>query len=507
VLAGVWWTSPVSAIAPRKTLARVPARRTSSLAWSRVARLAGLAPALVALTALAAILRFATLGVQSFWFDEVITVTIVELPFVAMLEQVRAWESSPPLYYLLAWLWTQAFGSDEVGLRSLSALFGTATVPVVYHAGRVAASRRAGLFAAALTAVSPLLVWYSQEARAYSLFVFLSALSLLGLARALEHASPRRLALWAAAAALALATHYFALFLVAAEGAVLLLYARPRRRVLAACGAVAAVALALLPLLLHQRERNWTEWLTEKPLSGRTVQVVQQFLLGYQREALVVLAAAYVFVVVVVVFARLASRHERAGACRFGAVAAASVVAPLLLAVAGMDAFFFRNLVGAWPAFALALGALLAAERAPRGGLAATAAICACALLAVGYVAATPSVQRTDWRATGQALGPPSPQRATVVAPAYEWQTLEHYRPGMKVAEPGPIRVLEIDALSYYGPSSAPALPSAFRRVSVKALQHVTRARYRAPEPVLVSRAQLASLAPDGQTLTVLVER
>ena len=84
-------------------------------------------------------------------------------------------EQTPPLYFMLARGWIHVFGSGEVGLRSLSALFGTATVPVVYLAGAAMRSRRAGLIAAAFTALSPLTIWYSQEARNYALLLFLAA--------------------------------------------------------------------------------------------------------------------------------------------------------------------------------------------------------------------------------------------------------------------------------------------------------------------------------------------
>src|SRR5213078_1747237 len=83
-------------------------------------------------------------------------------------------ESTPPLYYILAWLWTRVFGLDEAGLRSLSALAGTLTIPVAYFIAARLASVRAGIAAAALVAVNPLLWWYSQEARSYALVVLLT---------------------------------------------------------------------------------------------------------------------------------------------------------------------------------------------------------------------------------------------------------------------------------------------------------------------------------------------
>ncbi|MEA2373686.1 MAG: mannosyltransferase, partial [Thermoleophilaceae bacterium] len=62
--------------------------------------------ALVALTALAAALRFSTLGVQSFSADEGVTVALLQMPLGRMLSTIPHSESTPPLYYVLAWLWT-----------------------------------------------------------------------------------------------------------------------------------------------------------------------------------------------------------------------------------------------------------------------------------------------------------------------------------------------------------------------------------------------------------------
>src|SRR5919109_401228 len=120
--------------------------------------------ALAALTVLAAILRFSTLDVQSFWFDEAVTVRLVTGGFGHMLSSIGGSESTPPLYYTLAWLWVRVFGHSEVGLRSLSALAGTAFVPVTYATGATLASRKVAFTIAALAAVNPLLIWYSQEA-------------------------------------------------------------------------------------------------------------------------------------------------------------------------------------------------------------------------------------------------------------------------------------------------------------------------------------------------------
>src|SRR4051812_46831077 len=197
--------------------------------------------ALAALVALGAALRFSTLGLQSYWYDEAVTVGIVRMDFGGMVSAVYHHESTPPLYYVLAWMWCKAFGTGEVGLRSLSAVFGTASIPVFYAAARELVSREVGLAVAVLAAFNPLLVWYSQEGRAYALLALLGGLSLLFFARALQKGKGRALAWWALFSGLALLTHYFAVFLVAPEAA-WLVWRRRDRAVAAGVAAVVAVA-------------------------------------------------------------------------------------------------------------------------------------------------------------------------------------------------------------------------------------------------------------------------
>ena len=146
--------------------------------------------ALALIVALAAVLRFATLGVPSYWLDEFTSLNETQGSLSTVLDSVKHAEGGPPLYLVLLWGWRKVFGDGEIAIRSMSALLGTATVPVAFAAGRELASRRAGLFAAALTATSPLLIWYSQDVRTYALLVFLAALSFMFFAYALEREEP-----------------------------------------------------------------------------------------------------------------------------------------------------------------------------------------------------------------------------------------------------------------------------------------------------------------------------
>lgn len=237
--------------------------------------------ALGGITCLAALLRFPTLDVQSFWSDESVTVLYLLKPDLrTALEAIPTSESTPPLYYLIAWAWARVAGTGEVGVRLLPALLGTLTVPVVYSIGTVLVSRRVGILAGALVAVNPLLVWYSQEARAHALLVFLAALSMLFFWRSLESPTPRRLAWWALTSSLALATHYFAVFAIAPEALWLILATNGWRRSAAAVGAVAAVGLALLPLAFQQEAAGRAVWIRDSSLPSRIFDVPESFITG-----------------------------------------------------------------------------------------------------------------------------------------------------------------------------------------------------------------------------------
>ena len=226
------------------------------------------APALAAvagLVALAACLRFYGIGHQGFWFDEANTAQLVRFTPGRMLGLLPGSESTPPLYYCVAWVWARLWGDGEAGLRSLSAVFGVAAVPVAYAAARALWDERAGLVAALLIAVNPYLVWYSQEARSYSLLVLLCLTTVWLLAT-------KRYAWWAVAAVAALCTHYFAIFVLLPEG----LWLRRWKPILP----VGAAALALLPLALHQRASGSTAFIGDISLWSRIVDLPKKFVTG-----------------------------------------------------------------------------------------------------------------------------------------------------------------------------------------------------------------------------------
>lgn len=155
-----------------------------------------------ALTLLAAALRLPTLGVQSFWIDEAATWDQVNGSLVDVIVRTAA-DNYPPLFNLLAWGSLQLFGDAEWALRLPAALLGIATVPMLYVLGARIGGRSTGLIAALLLTLSGFHVWYSQEARMYSLLALAATAHAWAMLRYLElQVKPRATMLVATGAAL-----------------------------------------------------------------------------------------------------------------------------------------------------------------------------------------------------------------------------------------------------------------------------------------------------------------
>lgn len=362
--------------------------------------------ALAALTVAGAVLRFATLDLQSFWYDEAVTVGLVRRGFADMLRQIPASESTPPLYYVVAWVWARLFGHWEVGLRSLSAVVGTATIPAAYCAAAQLVSRRAALAVAALAAFNPLLIWYSQEARSYALVLLLTTIALCFFGRASQRPDGRVLALWALFSALALATHYFAVFVVLPEAAWLAWRHPGSRATLVAVAGACLAALAVLPLALHQRGLGLTSFIADSSLARRLPQVPKQYLVAFDFPAeRIVPVVAAAPVAAGIWLALRGDTRERRGARLAAGLAATAVGVPLLLAVTGTDYFQSRNLIVAWVPFAVVLATGLTSRRAGRVGLLAVAGLCALGLINFAGLLTEPSWRRDDWRGIVKAVG------------------------------------------------------------------------------------------------------
>jgi hypothetical protein len=454
-----------------------------------------------------------TLDEQSFWLDELVTVSLIRGSFDHMVRAVPMSEATPYVYYVLAWPWSRVFGLGEFGLRSLSALVGAAIVPVGYAAGAVLVSRRAGLIAAALLSVNPLLVWYAQESRAYSLFAFFAALSVLFFALALRG---RREGLpgWAIASALAVATHYFAVFVVLPEAIWLLYRLGNRRRTLFAALVPAATVAVHLPLVLQQRTN--AEAVGATSLASRVAGIPKALVVGYSfpyELAGSVVAAVLVTYGLVLVAAR-AEGPVREGALVAGGIAAAAVVVPVALTFASSDVVVARNMIACVVPGAICVAAGFASSRV---GVGAAVVLCLMSLAITVAVSVDARYGRTDWRGAGEQLDAPAHERAIVVTPFMNRSLWAPYVDSLREPSDESVRVREIAVLglateggfsagAVTPPRRVPAAPPGFVLAGRTETPTLTLVVFRADEPVTMRTAELERLALGSDQPGVLIQ-
>lgn len=107
---------------------------------------------------------------QSLWLDEAISVVAAQSnSYIGLISTFSRGDFHPPFYYLILKLWGSVFGFSEISVRFPSVIFGVITIVFTYLITKKLYNKKIGLIAAILLAVNPLAVYYSQEARMYSL--------------------------------------------------------------------------------------------------------------------------------------------------------------------------------------------------------------------------------------------------------------------------------------------------------------------------------------------------
>jgi len=120
---------------------------------------------LIIIIAVSLTLRLLSLN-QSLWLDEAISANVVKnYSYQNIITQFSPSDFHPPLYYLALKTWTSIFGYGEFSLRLPSVIFSLITILLVF--------RYFGFWPSLLLALNPLYLYYSQEARMYSLATLL----------------------------------------------------------------------------------------------------------------------------------------------------------------------------------------------------------------------------------------------------------------------------------------------------------------------------------------------
>jgi hypothetical protein len=166
------------------------------------------------------------------WYDEVYSYHTASLPFDQMLHSLLiGGDTNPPLYTVLLHFWLK-LGNSETHIKSLSLLFGLASIGVMFRLGKLVGGTQVAFIASFLLAVSGSTIRYSLEARPYAPFLFLTLLSTflyLSIMKKSQAESPpsanRSIWVWyGVVTTLALYTHWFSLLLFPLHTLALLIY-------------------------------------------------------------------------------------------------------------------------------------------------------------------------------------------------------------------------------------------------------------------------------------------
>ena len=211
-----------------------PAR---SSRWSKVG--------LLLTVLLAAGLRILFLTSQSLTADEV---TDLDFAHQTPAQIFNTPDGFPPLYNLVLHWWLKLDPSIYAG-RILGALFGVLAVVVVWQLGRRVGGPGVALCSALALSVSPIHIWYSQEGRAYGLYILAAAVAILAMVRALDTDRPADWAWYVAACVVGLWIHYYFALLIGTGVLISLVERRSWQGIRKPIVAHLAIALASLPLI------------------------------------------------------------------------------------------------------------------------------------------------------------------------------------------------------------------------------------------------------------------
>jgi mannosyltransferase len=189
------------------------------------------------------------LGAKPFWYDETFEGLLVQRRPLDFARWIVTFETTGALYHAFLWLW-KFIGTSEGVLRLPSAIFAVASLPVTFLVARRVLPLPFAALATLLLATAGYWVHYAQEARPYALYLLLAGLSTLALLRAVEDPTRRRWLAYAAVSVLAVWTHLFMVFVVAAHAAAVMLHPDRRRWWRRAALAVLAAFAAGVPIVI-----------------------------------------------------------------------------------------------------------------------------------------------------------------------------------------------------------------------------------------------------------------
>lgn len=367
------------------------------------------------------------LGSKSLWLDEGATVTLARM---AWPQFVRVWwygeASFQGAFFLLMRVWLH-LGQNEFWVRLPAAVFGIASIPLIYLVARKLVGVGPALASAAILAFSPTHVYYSQEARSYTMTILLALVSSWFFVRAVEQNRETDWAWWTLFSALAVYSHYFAAWVMVAQACSLFFHKKPTpwgRLIVHALVILAVCAPGLTYVLRVPPQAMTFPWMP-KPTPKQLLHIA--LFLGGSGEKFLVAATLWTAAVVAI-------RRERNGESTPGSywrgvlVISWAVVPVLLTALVSLrhPVFVQRYMVFSLPATVMLAGRGMNGLPKKHIGFWLVVVLCATSIptIFLGY-----RKPREDWRtSTNVILASAQSGDAVVIYPFYAIVGFDYYR-------------------------------------------------------------------------------
>ncbi|MBV8137950.1 MAG: glycosyltransferase family 39 protein [Deltaproteobacteria bacterium] len=310
--------------------------------------------ALACIVVVAGFLDLHNLGSQPFWTDEVVTYDVATshgLGFVKLATR----NASMAFYHLVLHGWVMLVPPTDFNIRLLATVFAVAAVVAVYVLARKLFGSAVGLAAAALLAVNPFFLNYAQEARSYTLTVFLVLLSWSFFIESCRHPKLLNLAIYIAATTLAIYSHNLAMLILPAQFVAIFLFREEARLVrIRLAGALCIAFLLVSPLfliaaLLYRRDNDWIAASIGPPGLNSLREVLGSFAAGTPAPRIAGQLLELLFVAGAFLYFQRFVTASRRGSKEFGSyaliVGAFALPIALLMGVSQLEPLFIPRYV------------------------------------------------------------------------------------------------------------------------------------------------------------------
>lgn len=210
---------------------------------------------------------------QSLWRDEAFSVLTAEPGGLESIK-ITANDYNPPLYYLILHFWMRLFGKSEIAIRLLSFTFYLGFLYFFYHFAKKLFLKKWATVALAFASVCPILIYYSFEARMYSLYALTTTASMYFF-------YTKKWKPYIITTTLALYTHPYTVFIPLVQGLYLLITKKLNRKIFSKILLPFLFYLPWIFVIINQFKNTAQMWIYPIDLNLIT-SVLANLLIGYE---------------------------------------------------------------------------------------------------------------------------------------------------------------------------------------------------------------------------------